>query len=267
MAVIRVLLIEDDDDEVARFMECAAHFEGIEIIACTKNAFEGIAMTKRDCPDGVILDLQLKESHGIWYMEALDNGEFLPQPAVVVITSNRGVRTLARVNQHGSECIFDKNEKGYSPDLVLSYLKAIIPNLDEDRDGLLSPPKPVPATAPLTDEEIWERIKYSLHKAGCSDTSRYLCYLTDIIFIIASRNAKTLNLQREAYRPLAEKYGVTVKAIHNGAAYCMQIIWDSIRDEPDAKKLARNNSTEPPELKSFLLFLAKKYTFLWKGRS
>lgn len=270
MKILRVLLIEDEDDEVDRYIKCIGERSDIVLAGRAGTAEEGIAMAKRDRPDAVILDLELNASHGMSFMDALCRRELSYRPAVVVITSTRGPYTIREVKKRGSDRVFHKEDSDYrslGPHLVFDFLQEICPDLEE------APPEFIPAFAPsplpavLTDEEIWNKIGEDLQAHDCPADTKFACYLTDCVFILSSLDKKAPNLKMDVYEPVRLKYNVSSKAVRNGVVYCMEKMWPSIAKEPDAKKLKERAFNGLPELRYFLIYLGKRYRHLWKGRS
>ena len=73
-APIRILIVEDDEALVERFSLTAADFPDVQLLGAVNSVPEALDFVRRIPIDFVVLDLELANSHGIQFLNAILNG-------------------------------------------------------------------------------------------------------------------------------------------------------------------------------------------------
>jgi len=117
-----LLIIEDEAEERARFLECAKAQPGkIKFIGSTNSSVMGFEIMKKHRPEGVILDLELHKGIGSGrdFLNNLKSSGFKPKPIIIVATNTQSDVVYNAVRSLGVDFIHYKKQKGYSPESVI----------------------------------------------------------------------------------------------------------------------------------------------------
>jgi two-component system nitrogen regulation response regulator NtrX len=107
------ILVVDDERNVRTTLKSVLEDEGYEV-KMVSSGEEAIKVTRRSCPDLVLLDIWLPGIDGLEVLEKLANGD--EGPIVVMISGHGSVETAVRATKLGA---FDFIEKPLSLDRVL----------------------------------------------------------------------------------------------------------------------------------------------------
>jgi two-component system nitrogen regulation response regulator NtrX len=107
------ILVVDDERNVRTTLKSVLEDEGYEV-KMVSSGEEAIRVTRRSCPDLVLLDIWLPGMDGLEVLEKLANGD--EGPIVVMISGHGSVETAVRATKLGA---FDFIEKPLSLDRVL----------------------------------------------------------------------------------------------------------------------------------------------------
>jgi ActR/RegA family two-component response regulator len=119
-----LLLIEDDLDEITRFVDCSNSRNDIKFVGMTDSSVDAMKMLKTHLPEGVIVDIQLiaGEGSGLDLIDTILSSDLAFRPVIVVTTSSRSHLLLDQVQKLGVDYIFSKHQKGYSADYVIKIM-------------------------------------------------------------------------------------------------------------------------------------------------
>ena len=94
----RVLLV-DDDAEIIESLRLALEAKGLEVMVA-RDGNQGLAVTEREDPDLVILDMMMPKRSGFLVLEKLRRTRENP-PRIIMITANEGSRHKAYAEMLG----------------------------------------------------------------------------------------------------------------------------------------------------------------------
>ena len=123
-AVMKVLLIEDDENECAIYKNIIESKSNIILVAITNSSTEAIKYVNKYQPDGIILDLELNngEGSGFEFIEKMKNLALNKLPKIVVTTNIYSDSVYNYLHKNKIDFIFYKNQDNYSHDNVLNTL-------------------------------------------------------------------------------------------------------------------------------------------------
>jgi ActR/RegA family two-component response regulator len=178
---MRLVLIEDDDAECARFKECANSRADITFVAVTGSSTEGLKYVKTRLPEGVILDLELHrgEGFGLQFLEKLKDVHLGLRPIIAIATNIRSDVVYSRAHDLGADVVFCKKQQDYNPDMVINALISLRNSRQRDGSGTLN----IECSEDRRNR-IYERIDRELNLIGIPIRLKGRAYIRDAIFLI-----------------------------------------------------------------------------------
>ncbi|TWT36396.1 Transcriptional regulatory protein WalR [Posidoniimonas corsicana] len=119
-AAKRVLLV-DDDAEIIESLRLALESNGYEVLVA-RDGNQGLALTERENPQLVILDMMMPKRSGFLVLEKLRRTSEDP-PRVIMITANEGSRHKAYAEMLGVD---DYLRKPFPMDRLIDSVKRLI---------------------------------------------------------------------------------------------------------------------------------------------
>lgn len=116
----RILLV-DDDAEIIESLRLALESNGYTVLVA-RDGNQGLALTEREDPDLVILDMMMPKRSGFLVLEKLRRTRENP-PRVIMITANEGSRHKAYAEMLGVD---DYLRKPFPMDKLLSSVKRLL---------------------------------------------------------------------------------------------------------------------------------------------
>lgn len=115
----RILLV-DDDAEIIESLRLALEANGYEVLVA-RDGNQGLALTERETPDLVILDMMMPKRSGFLVLERLRRTEG-DSPPVIMITANEGNRHKAYAEMLGVD---DYIRKPFPMDRLIESVKRL----------------------------------------------------------------------------------------------------------------------------------------------
>lgn len=115
----RVLLVDDDAD-IIESLRLALEANGYEVLIA-RDGNQGLALTERESPDLVILDMMMPRRSGFLVLERLRRTQE-DSPPVIMITANEGNRHKAYAEMLGVDDYF---RKPFPMDRLLDSVKRL----------------------------------------------------------------------------------------------------------------------------------------------
>ena len=115
------ILIVDDDREIVESVSVALEAAGYEVIAA-RDGNQGLAMSERENPDLVILDMMMPRRSGFLVLEKLRRTRRVPI-RVIMVTANEGSRHKAYAEMLGVD---DYIRKPFPIDRLLESVKRLL---------------------------------------------------------------------------------------------------------------------------------------------
>lgn len=116
----RILLV-DDDAEIIESLRLALEANGYEVLVA-RDGNQGLALTERETPDLVILDMMMPKRSGFLVLERLRRTEG-DSPPVIMITANEGNRHKAYAEMLGVD---DYIRKPFPMDRLIESVKRLV---------------------------------------------------------------------------------------------------------------------------------------------
>ena len=124
--MISILLIEDDKQECAKFEKYIKTRNDVKLIAATDSDIEGLELIKKNCPDAVILDIELhngsENSNSFTLLESLNKTKLSKKPKIVVNTVVSSNTVYDYLHDKGVDLIIYKKHQNYSIENVINTI-------------------------------------------------------------------------------------------------------------------------------------------------
>lgn len=181
---MKLLIVEDDIDDCNRFVECVKTRKDIEIVAITDSDEDALRYVKIKHPEGIILDLELNNSHSgstdtLDFLGRLKDLRLNFEPIIIVTTHINSKRTYDILHKSGVDLILYKDHPSYSCNHVLNKFISLRKVSNE--------PKGVSVEQELKskEEKISESINHELDLIGITSNLKGRQYIHDaVIFLI-----------------------------------------------------------------------------------
>lgn len=124
---MKLLLIEDDENECNIYKNISKTRRDIEFIGITGSDIEGLSYVKQYNPEGIILDLELNKGTGTGFnfIEGLQQLDLEVIPKIVITTNICSDSVYDFLHQNGVEFIFYKKQNNYSEENVINTILLI----------------------------------------------------------------------------------------------------------------------------------------------
>lgn len=126
MAAAKRILIVDDDAEIISSLRVALEAQGYEVLVA-RDGNQGLALTVREQPDLLLLDMMMPLRSGILVLEKLSRSEE-SVPPVIMMTANEGSRHQAYAETLG---VSDYLHKPFPMDRMIDAVARL---LEEDAE-------------------------------------------------------------------------------------------------------------------------------------
>ena len=224
---MKILIIEDDIDDINKFIECAKTRKDVEIVKITDSDVEGLRTTKIQHPEGIVLDLELNNStkgnaDSLGFLTNLKKLNLNYEPIVIVTTHINSKRTYKILHRHGVDIILYKDQPNYSANYVLNRfisLREAEPNKTiETLEEELKENK----------EKISNYIDEELEKIGITSKLVGRNYIHDaIMYLVENEDRNEVNVIKK----IASKYNKSDNTITNGIQNAISHAWNRTAPE------------------------------------
>lgn len=257
---MKIVMIEDDLAEVARFSAYFETEEDMELVAAADGAVQGFEAVVANCPDVVLLDLELKEGNGIQLLPKIKSLENCPY--VVVTTLTTDPVTIKSVRGEGAGYVQSKTMEGYAengPKIVADFLRAMRPYFGN------TPKVQLDAAGELMDPVRIRRrqISETLGRIGITAGNFSHGYLLESILIAAGNGTGVVELENEIFPILKKIFHVSVDSIEISMRRAIGRAWLHTDIEILQREYTQYVDPEKghPELKEFIGYFANKFRF------
>lgn len=187
---MKILIIEDDANDCADFINCLKNREDFSLIAITDSDIDALKYVKLKQPDGIILDIELNNStsgntDSLEFLANLKKLNLGYEPAIIVTTHVNSKRTYDILHRNGVDIILYKGHPKYSATHVLNKmltLKNSSPksSLDSLKEELVE-----------NETKISDYIYHELDLIGVTSNLKGRHYIHDaILYIIQNPNSE-----------------------------------------------------------------------------
>lgn len=233
---MRLLLIEDDVGDAAKFTDCANRRTDIKFVGMTDSCAEGLSLVKSRLPEGVILDLQLVKGAGtgLEFLETLNEMELTLRPIVVVTTSNQSEAVFRYIEKLGADWFFCKTQDDYNEDMVIKTLLSLRNVLDSKQkkkpaalQGTLRKSRTAVESPDDRRDRIYKRIDLELDLIGIRAKLKGRVYLREAIYIqIHSEKERGSGID-EVAASHKHSYGTVIKTMQTA----INNAWDNTDED------------------------------------
>lgn len=126
MDFIKIMLIEDEAEVRHSFHEALTHHRMMKIVYETDSETCALDYLELHETDAIILDVELAEGDGVSFLDELEE-RGLDKPFIVVVTNTSSNVILSYMRQHGADYVYQKTNRSYSADKILSILEKVYP--------------------------------------------------------------------------------------------------------------------------------------------
>jgi DNA-binding NarL/FixJ family response regulator len=108
---LRVFLVEDSQVILERLTESISALANVEVVGHADTEDDAITMVQRTQCDALLLDLQLRDGHGLNVLQALRSPSARPRLTIIVLTNFASVQYRRRCMDLGADYFFDKSRQ------------------------------------------------------------------------------------------------------------------------------------------------------------
>ncbi len=254
--IMKILIVEDDQNECNKFKEYANKEPKVSIVATTNSETEALKLVKKHHPEGIILDLELNDGEGSGFdlldeLKTLSNTENLK---IVVTTNVYSKSVYDYVHQNEVEFIYYKKQKGYSVEKVINTLLRL--------KGFKNSESTLEIVNETTKEDqeatIRKIINEELDEIGVSTHLQGRKYLEDsIYYVITNQDSQTrLSIVQYLIAKYKKASSTISKAMQNAILYAWRV--SSLDDISEIYTARINHETGVPTPTEFIYFYADK---------
>lgn len=253
---MKILLIEDDERECAKYKDMALGMQDAEIIAVTNSSKEAVKMVTKYKPDGIILDLELNngEGSGLEFLQELNKLALKAIPKIVVITNIYSDTVYNFLHKNKVDFIFYKNQENYSQKNVLNTLLL----LNEYKVTNNVSVKDIPNDEADKVDKIANLINNELDLIGVATHLKGRKYLFDAIYFIIenSENGEDISIVQYLVGKYKRASSTISRAMQNAILHAWRI--SSIDDLTELYTARINYETGVPTPTEFIYYYADK---------
>lgn len=207
---MKILIIEDDDNDCNNFVNCAKQRDDISIVAITDSDIEGLKYTKVKHPEGIVLDLELNNSSSntgsadsLDFVTNLKNLKLNEEPVIIVTTHVNSKRTYDILHRNGVDLILYKDHPKYSCEYVFNKFISLRKIVNEDNRQ---------EEKQLAEDKVSDMIYHELELVGIGSKLKGRNYLHDAILFLLENEGSDVNV----IQYLAKIYKKSGNTISNG---------------------------------------------------
>ncbi|MBO5349554.1 MAG: response regulator [Clostridia bacterium] len=253
--VMKVLLIEDDENECAIYKNIIETKNNIKLVAITNSSNEAIKYVNDYKPDGIILDLELNngEGSGFEFIEKLKKQNINKIPKIVVTTNIYSDSVYNFLHKNKIDFIFYKNQASYSNENVLNTLlllneyevpNKVVVNMFNENEG--------------ENDKLSDLINKELDLIGVSTHLKGRKYLHDAIYFVTKNDESSEKISVIQY--LVAKYkrsnSTISRAMQNAILHAWRI--SSLEDLSALYTARINYETGVPTPTEFIYYYSDK---------
>ena len=207
---IVILLGDTSRDFQNALYEAAGREPGIQLVGCTGDGQELLALMDAHRPDAVVLDLVLTGLDGLEVLARIQAMENPPQVLVVSAFLHEGL--VAEVRNHGAAYLMPKP---CQPVTVLERARQLVTGV--------APQDAVPGTA---DSSLELQVTSIIHEIGVPAHIKGYQYLREAIRL-AVEDMEVINaVTKVLYPTVAKKFGTTPSRVERAIRHAIEVAWD-----------------------------------------
>ena len=224
---IRLMLVEDDPKVLASFRQALSGFPIMKITFETGSEQCALDYLEVHEVDVVILDIELAEGDGLSFLNSLE-ARGLEKPFITVVTNTGSNVILSYMREHGADYVYQKTNRSYSPEKVLSILEKVYPYqkiiMDRKNKHLVqrfNQKKADAITHAYVEEEL-ERMGFKRKHVG-------FAYIADVIVILMKDKLGKLHITSEIYPMVASTRHTTKGSVERGIRTAIESVFTNAK--------------------------------------
>lgn len=256
MNTFKVLIIEDDNKECQKFIDCIKNRIDFEIVGITDSDTEGLNLLKQTKPNGIILDIELNNSssgnpNSLEFLSNLKNLNLGYSPIIIVTTHINSKRTYEIIHRNGADLILYKGHPKYSCNYVLNQFLSLY-NTSSKSELELSNER-----TRENKNKLSNLIDHELNLIGVTSNLKGRQYIHDaIIYLIENRNSNNISVIQYLTK-VHKKSGTTItNGIQNAIIHAWRV--SSIEDLSTYYTAKVNYETGLPTPMEFIYYYVDK---------
>lgn len=265
---LKLLILEDDQNERSDFERCVEEMNDVTIVGCTANSDDALAIFKCESPDAVIIDLELHNGtgNGLHFLSALHTFPHNNQAFFLVTTNNSSHTTHEAARKLGADFILTKYEPDYSARYVIDFLKMMHATIRNQQNKSASSHKTSPNTLTtihtaekvlvydIPETDLLSFIRNEIIEIGISPKAVGFPYLADAVLI------KLKDSNANIYTTLGPKYKKSDPSIERAMQYAINRAWRTGDPDELLRKYSARISAERgvPTIMEFVYFYVSK---------
>ena len=253
---LSILLVEDDPEDCAAFVQYIDSIENIRLVGVTNNSDKALAYTKDYCPDAIILDLELHRGYGngISFLMALEREYPAFFPYILVTTNNISPITHTKARQLGADFVMLKSQADYSAQSAVDFLLSVKEIIHDSRKKSMASKNSDIEPPAEAKRRLLLKISDEIDLIGISPKVIGRNYLIDAIMLI-------IDGQKQGYiANIAKKYNKSDASVERAMQNAINRAWRTTDiEELQSNYTARINSEKGfPTLTEFVFYYANK---------
>ena len=256
---IRLLLLEDDVLQCEAFKNYINCLEEVKLVGITNSSDKALELFKECMPQAVIVDIELHngQGSGIEFLEKVREYFDSFKPIIIVTTNSASNILYDNLHTSGVDLIFYKQQKDYSPKLVISDLLSLkksfykYNNINKNLESMIETPEE-------HDKKIEKMINSELDLIGISSHLKGRKYIFDaIMYLIKQEENKDYDT---VFNHLAAKYKISASSVSRVMETSINRAWKtSAPDELETYYTAKiNYNTGVPSPTEFIYYYSEK---------
>ena len=206
--MIKVLMIDDNENLVEMVKEYFKNDENISIDLCAYNGEEGIKLIEKEQSkyDIILLDLIMPKKDGLYVLEEMKKRNI--DKKVIVQTSYNTPEVISEVSSYGVNYFILK------PFELSDLHKRILSVFDNDKK------------IDLNHNHLQLSITKVLHELGIPSHIKGYQYIREGVSIIYERPDVIGGITKELYPELAHKFDTTVSRVERAIRHAIEVSWN-----------------------------------------
>lgn len=256
MKTMKLLIVEDDENECIKFEEVVNKKTQIEIVGITNSSVEAIKLVKVCVPQAIILDLELNKGQGsgFEFIKEIQNMNLETKPIIVVTTNVYTDSVYNYLHENKVDFIFHKKQEKYCIENVINTVLLLngynVANNKEDEEDINEKEEKA--------QQISDKINKELDLIGVGTHLQGRKYLHDSILYIIMNEDENNKISIIQY--LTSKYkkanSTISRAMQNAILYAWRI--SSIDDLEVYYTAKINYETGVPTPTEFIYYYVEK---------
>ncbi len=255
---LNVLIVEDDPNVRNELkLQIEEQHESFNVIGVTDNSDKAVQIALNDCPDAVILDLELQYGggDGFDFLKQVRSANLPVPPYILVTTNNISPITHKAAREMGADYIMTKVQKGYTAKRPIDFLKMVAPSiLNRKSSDFANVEQLDTANEELRSKNRRRRIYKELNAVGVNPKSAGYGYLADAIEIIMS------GVKQHVTNEVGKRYSKAETTIERAMQNAINRAWNTANTDDLLENYTARITSERgvPTITEFIFYYANK---------